>query len=205
MGQHQLAETLASIKSYAVEHHVPIMEEQGIDELTQLLDQQKPASILEIGAAIGFSAIKMAQALPVCQIDTIERDDSRFEQAQKFIAESGFEERIRIFHADALEMDFSRLQPSYDAIFIDAAKGQYERFFEMYETLLPEGGIIYCDNMLMHGMADQPLADIPRRKRTMIRNIKKFREHMMNHPLYEAQLLPVGDGIMICTKKANTK
>ena len=202
MGQQQLAETLESIKSYAVQHHVQIMEEQGIDELTQLLDQQKPASILEIGAAIGFSAIKMAQALPVCKIDTIERDDSRFGQAEKFILESGYGERIRIFHADALEMDFSVLQPSYDAIFIDAAKGQYERFFEKYETLLPEGGIIYCDNMLMHGMADQPIADIPRRKRTMIRNIKKFREHMMANPLYDVQLLPVGDGIMVCKKKS---
>lgn len=202
MGQQQLAETLESIKSYAVQHHVPIMEEQGIDELTQLLDQQKPASILEIGAAIGFSAIKMAQALPVCKIDTIERDDSRFGQAEKFILESGYGERIRIFHADALEMDFSVLQPSYDAIFIDAAKGQYERFFEKYETLLPQGGIIYCDNMLMHGMADQPLADIPRRKRTMIRNIKKFREHMMANPLYDVELLPVGDGIMVCKKKS---
>ena len=202
MGQQQLAETLESIKSYAVQHHVPIMEEQGIDELTQLLDQQKPASILEIGAAIGFSAIKMAQALPVCKIDTIERDDSRFGQAQKFIADSGYGERIRVFHADALEMDFSQLERSYDAIFIDAAKGQYERFFEKYETLLAEGGIIYCDNMLMHGMADQPIADIPRRKRTMIRNIKKFRDHMMDHPLYEVQLLPVGDGIMVCKKKS---
>ena len=202
MGQQQLAETLESIKSYAVQHHVPIMEEQGIDELTQLLDQQKPASILEIGAAIGFSAIKMAQALPVCKIDTIERDDSRFGQAQKFIADSGYGERIRVFHADALEMDFSKLERSYDAIFIDAAKGQYERFFEKYETLLAEGGIIYCDNMLMHGMADQPIADIPRRKRTMIRNIKKFRDHMMDHPLYEVQLLPVGDGIMVCKKKS---
>lgn len=202
MGQQQLAETLESIKSYAVQHHVPIMEEQGIDELTQLLDQQKPASILEIGAAIGFSAIKMAQALPVCKIDTIERDDSRFGQAQKFIADSGYGERIRVFHADALEMDFSQLEGSYDAIFIDAAKGQYERFFEKYETLLAEGGIIYCDNMLMHGMADQPIADIPRRKRTMIRNIKKFRDHMMDHPLYEVQLLPVGDGIMVCKKKS---
>lgn len=205
MGQHQLAETLASIKSYAAQHHVPIMEEQGIDELTLLLEQQKPSSILEIGAAIGFSAIKMAQALPVCKIDTIERDEDRFEQAQKFIEESGYGERIRIFHGDALEMDFSLLQPSYDAIFIDAAKGQYERFFDKYETLLPVNGIIYCDNMLMHGMADQPLSDIPRRKRTMIRNIKKFREQMMDHPLYDTQLLPVGDGIMICRKKANKK
>jgi predicted O-methyltransferase YrrM len=202
MGQQQLTATLASIKSYAVEHHVPIMEEQGIDELTELLGRQQPSSILEIGAAIGFSAIKMAQALPVCKIDTIERDDNRFGQAQKFIAESGYGERIRVFHADALEMDVSLLDPFYDAIFIDAAKGQYERFFEKYETLLPEGGIIYCDNMLMHGMADQPLADIPRRKRTMIRNIKKFREHMMGHPLYTVELLPVGDGIMICTKKS---
>ena len=203
MDHEQLAKTLTAVKAYAEEHHVPIMENQGIRELTDLLLQQQPESILEIGSAIGFSAIMMASELAGCQIDTIERDDVRYEKAVEFIAQSGLGGQIRIFHADALEMDLSLLDREYDAIFIDAAKGQYERFFEKYETLLSEQGSIYCDNMYMHGLADQEISEIPRRKRTMIRNLKNFKEHMLNHPSYDTALLPVGDGIMVCKKRAN--
>lgn len=201
MEQQKLSAALALVRSYAEEHHVPIMEETGIDELLALLKKQQPHHILEIGSAIGFSAIKMAAGMPGCQVDTIERDDTRYEKAVEFITLAGLNEAIRIFHADALEMDLAMLNPSYDAIFIDAAKGQYEKFFNKYESLLAENGLIYCDNMHMHGMAEMDISEIPRRKRTMIRNLKAFKEHMMNHPSYEAELLPVGDGIMICRKK----
>ena len=201
MSNGKLEKTLASVKEYAKEHHVPIMEEQGISYLLDLLREQQPKRILEIGAAIGFSAIKMAEALPGAFIDTIERDEIRCRKAMEFIELAGLEERIRIFQADALEMDLSGLQSSYDAIFIDAAKGQYERFFEKYEVLINSGGIVYCDNMHMHGMADIPLAEVPRRKRTMIRNLKSFRDRMLENPGYQTELLDSGDGIMVCEKK----
>ena len=201
MANNQLSTTLRAIQSYAAAHHVPIMEEQGIQELLDLLKDQQPDKILEIGAAIGFSAIKMAEALPACSVDTIERDDSRYQKAVEFIGETGLQDRIRVFHADALELELSTLDAQYDAIFIDAAKGQYERFFDKYEALLPKGGIIYCDNMAMHGLSDIPLAEVPRRKRTMIRNLAAFKEQMLNHPHYDTELLSSGDGIMICRKK----
>ena len=201
MVKNQLSTTLQAIQAYAVAHHVPIMEDQGIRELVDLLKVQQPKRILEIGSAIGFSAIKMAEALPKCALDTVERDDSRYGKAVEFIAQSGFAEQIRIFHADALELALSELESQYDAIFIDAAKGQYERFFNKYETLLAKGGIIYCDNMAMHGLSDIPLSEVPRRKRTMIRNLAAFKEHMLNHPAYDTELLSVGDGIMVCRKK----
>lgn len=201
MVNNQLTTTLHAIQTYAALHHVPIMEDQGIQELVNLLKAQQPERILEIGAAIGFSAIKMAEALPACTVDTVERDDSRYGKAVEFIAQSGFGERIRIFHADALELDLNSLKPQYDAIFIDAAKGQYERFFDKYEALLPTGGIIYCDNMAMHGLSAIPLSEVPRRKRTMIRNLAVFKDHMLHHPRYDTELLSSGDGIMICRKK----
>lgn len=197
----QLEETFAAMKEYAREHHVPIMEDEGISHLTALLVEQDPVSILEIGSAIGFSALKMAQALPDASIDTIERDEPRFLKALEFIEASGMQQRIRIFREDALEMDIALLKNSYEAIFIDAAKGQYERFFEKYEVLLNDGGVIYCDNMHMHGMSAVPLEEIPRRKRTMIRNLRKFRERMMDHADYDAKMLQIGDGIMVCKKR----
>ncbi|MEZ0480545.1 O-methyltransferase [Planococcus sp. SSTMD024] len=190
-----------TMRSYAAEHHVPIMEEQGIGELLELLERQKPLRLLELGTAIGYSALRMAAALPDASIDTIERDEERHSKALGFIRESGMEGRVRAICADALELDIAELTPSYDALFIDAAKGQYERFFNKYESLLAPGGIIYCDNMSMHGMAEQPIKEVPRRKRTMIRNIRSFREKMGVHPAFDCELLPVGDGLLVCRKK----
>ncbi|MDQ0429978.1 putative O-methyltransferase YrrM [Planomicrobium stackebrandtii] len=201
MANDQLSATLGAIQAYAALEHVPIMEDQGIRELVGLLKIQQPKQILEIGAAIGFSAIKIAEALPASELDTVERDETRYQKAVEFIAQSGFSDRIRIFHADALELSLADLKKQYDAIFIDAAKGQYERFFDKYEELLATGGIIYCDNMAMHGLSDIPLSEVPRRKRTMIRNLAAFKEHMLNHPGYDTELLSSGDGIMICRKK----
>lgn len=204
MDVEHLEQTIAAMKNYADVHHVPIMEDEGMDRLLALLAGQQPKKILEIGSAIGFSAIKMAQALPHCRIDTIERDEERYEKAVEFISRSGLADRIRIVQGDALELDVALLDEGYDAVFIDAAKGQYERFFKKYEILLANGGVVYCDNMLMHGLAELPIAEVPKRKRTMIRNLKKFRDHMMDHPAYQTTLLAEGDGIMVCRKKQET-
>ena len=190
-----------TMRSYAVENHVPIMEEQSMEELLELLQRQKPLRLLELGTAIGYSALRMADALPDVSIDTIERDEDRHSKALGFIRESGMEGRVQAICADALELDIAELTTSYDAMFIDAAKGQYERFFNKYETLLSPGGIIYCDNMSMHGMAEQPIKQVPRRKRTMIRNIRSFRETMDGHLGFDCELLPVGDGLLVCRKK----
>jgi len=109
---------------------------------------------------------------------------------------------IQIIQADALEIDANHvLNKTYDALFIDAAKGQYKRFFEKYSPSVEVGGVIYCDNMFMHGMVLQEITDIPRRKRTMIRNIKEFTGWIMKNPNYSTTLLPVGDGILIAVKK----
>ncbi|MGM0897147.1 MAG: O-methyltransferase [Bacillota bacterium] len=201
MGDTIIEALFENMRSYAAEHHVPIMEEQGIGELLELLQQQKPMHLLELGTAIGYSALRIAEALPGVSIDTIERDESRHQKALGFIQQSGMEGRVRAICADALELDTAALKSSYDAMFIDAAKGQYERFFNKYESLLSSGGIIYCDNMSMHGLAELPIQEVPRRKRTMIRNIRSFREKMDGHPGYDCELLPVGDGLLVCRKK----
>lgn len=197
----QLTNTLNLIEEYAKLHHVPIMEKEGIDSLSKLLVEKHPDRVLEIGSAIGFSAIRMASALPACSVDTIERDEIRYTKALEFIKASGLNSQIRIFNEDALEMDLDLLEKEYDAIFIDAAKGQYERFFDKYECLLKKGGAFYCDNMHMHGMTQKPLSEVPKRKKTMIRNLNAFRETMLNHPQYDTEEISEGDGIMICTKK----
>ena len=194
-------ELLLEMEQFAVEHHVPIMQLSGIEALNQLLRIQKPKHILEIGTAIGYSAIRMAMALPNTHIVTIERDEARVTYAREFISRSDVAERITVVEGDALEVNIEDIQATYDAIFIDAAKGQYQKFFEKYSPLVPSGGVLYIDNMYMHGLSDLDIKEVPRRKRTMIRNLKTFTDWIMQHPDYTCAFFPVGDGLLICLKR----
>ncbi|MHA6260337.1 O-methyltransferase [Sporosarcina sp. CAU 1771] len=193
---------IKEMENYAEKHWVPIMDRLAIDALIGLLRIQKPERILEIGSAIGYSAIRMAKGLPNVSVVTVERDSERYKKAVDYIDRGELTDRIQIIEADALDLDMSQLgKESFNAIFIDAAKGQYMRFFEKYAAVLAPGGVIYCDNMFMNGMVLQEDLDIPRRSRTMVRNIKEFTRWVMEHPDYEAVLLPIGDGMLIATKK----
>ena len=193
---------ISQMEEYAEQNNIPIMDSDAIETFLGLLSIQRPSSILEIGSAIGYSAIRMAGSLPTASITTIERDEQRYKQAVDYIRNSGYGNRIQIIEADALEFDMAILsEEMYDALFIDAAKGQYKRFFEKYSPKVKTGGAIYCDNMFMHGMVLQEDVDLPRRKRTMIRNLREFTGWIMAHPDYNASLLPVGDGILIAIKK----
>lgn len=193
---------IGQIEQYAKENHVPIMDSNTIEAFLGLLQLQNPRNILEIGSAIGYSAIRIAQSLPKTTIMTIERDSKRYMKALEFIGAAGLQNRIQIVEADALQPAADIvLDRTYDALFIDAAKGQYRRFFEKYSSVVAPGGIIYCDNMFMRGMVLQEIEDIPRRKRTMIRNLKEFTIWIMAHPDYDATLLPMGDGVLIAKKK----
>ncbi len=194
-------ELFSEMETYAEIHHVPIMQLPAIDALIQLLRIQKPTSILEIGTAIGYSALRMATALPHCNIVTVERDSERVQAAKEFIARSEVANQITIIEGDALEVDDEKLHSTFDAVFIDAAKGQYMRFFEKYSPLVPSGGVLYIDNMYMHGLSDLDIKEVPRRKRTMIRNLKTFTDWIMKHPEYDSTFFPIGDGLLICLKR----
>ena len=193
---------ILEMEHYAEEHRVPIMDDTGLYTLIGLLQIQQPKRILEIGSAIGYSAIRLAKAFPEAIIYTIERDTERYEQAVENIKRSGLQERIAIIQNDALELDETTLpQEPFDALFIDAAKGQYRKFFDKYSPLVGQTGVIYCDNMFMHGMVLLEDKDIPKRNRTMIRNLQQFTGWAMQNVHYETSLLPIGDGILIAVKK----
>ena len=195
-------EFLMQMEAFAEQNHIPIMEIVSIESLLQLLRLQKPFSILEIGSAIGYSSIRMAFALPNAVVTTIEKDESRVLLARGYIIQANFQNRIQLIEGDALEIDLEELKSSsYDALFIDAAKGQYQRFFDKYSPLVPSGGVIYCDNMLMRGFTEINLQEVPRRKRTMVRNLQAFTKWLMNHEEYDTTFLPIGDGITISIKR----
>ncbi|WP_381427387.1 O-methyltransferase [Sporosarcina thermotolerans] len=193
---------IQEMENFAEENRIPIMDRNGIDTFVGLLRIQQPKFILEIGSAIGYSAIRMVSSIKEVSIVTIERDKERYESAVEYIERSGYNDRITIIEGDALLMDEDLIPArQYDALFIDAAKGQYKRFFEKYSKHVAPGGVIYCDNMFMHGAVLIPDEELPKRNRTMIRNLKEFTTWIMGHPQYETSLLPVGDGILIAVKK----
>lgn len=183
--------------------NVPIMDLVGMETLLQLLRLSQPRRILEIGAAIGYSAIRMAQTIPDVTIVTIERDEHRYQQAKQHIAEAGLSERIELIFGDALEVQAQIAQQGpFDLIFVDAAKGQYERFFTMYEPLLNDLGVIITDNVLFRGLVAENQEIIePKRIRNLVKKIDSYNRWLMEHPDYITTILPVGDGIAISKKR----
>ncbi|WP_042146086.1 O-methyltransferase [Paucisalibacillus sp. EB02] len=183
--------------------HVPIMDPVGINFLMQLIRLNKPTKILEIGTAIGYSALRMNEANPSSKITTIERDDSRYEQAVENIKKQHKDNVIEIIHGDALDelMKLANKGEKYDCIFIDAAKGQYMRFFELSQPLLEENGVIVSDNVLFRGYVYDPNFEHPRYKK-MVEKIRAYNEWLVNQPSFITTILPIGDGVAISVKKS---
>lgn len=196
---------LTEMEDYAKTHLVPIMELPGIEMTLQLLRIHRSKNILEVGTAIGYSALRMANISSDIQIVTIERDSERLNTAKEFIGRSGNSEQITIIKGDALEVEdeVSRYAP-YDAIFIDAAKGQYQRFFTIYAKFLNEEGIIITDNVLFKGLVAEQEID-SKRTRNLVRKIDEFNHWLMNHPDYDSVILPVGDGVAISKRRGGRK
>ncbi|MED3571521.1 O-methyltransferase [Cytobacillus praedii] len=194
-------ELFQRMEAYAKENGVPIMELVGIEAMIQLLRIQQPKNILEVGTAIGYSALRMAEALPNCKIVTIERDAERYELAEQFISEAGKEGQILIIKGDALEAEpLIKEYGPFQSIFIDAAKGQYQRFFEMYSQYLDDFGVIITDNVLFKGLVCEPEIE-NKRTRNLVKKIDSFNKWLMNHPDFYTTILPVGDGVAISKKR----
>ncbi|MBB6445934.1 O-methyltransferase [Bacillus benzoevorans] len=192
-------EFFMKMEKYAADYHVPIMEPAGMEAMLQILRILEPERILEVGTAIGYSALRMAYAVPDVSIVTIERDEERVEMAEENFAMFG-REQIHLIKGDALEMEEEAAKYApYDAIFIDAAKGQYQRFFELYSRYLTERGIIITDNVLFKGLVAEETIE-HKRTNGLVKKIKHFNEWLMSHPDYDTVILPVGDGVAISKK-----
>src|SRR5690554_7282088 len=136
-----------AMKAEAKKKDIPIISDEGLIYLLQLIRLTEAKRILEIGTAIAYTAINIAMLNKDIIVDTIEKDEKMVVNAQENIKRSNLEKQIQIFHEDALEIALDLLKGNYDLIFIDAAKAQYQKFFEKFEVLLNDGGIIVCDNL----------------------------------------------------------
>lgn len=189
------------MEQYATTHQVPIMELSGMETILQILRIAQPKKILEVGTAIGYSALRMATVLPDTTIVTIERDSERYTVAEEFIKRANKDHQISIIKGDALEIEpLVETLGLFDAIFIDAAKGQYKKFFEMYSKYLGEQGLIITDNVLFKGLVCEDTIE-SKRLRSLVSKIKDFNKWLMEHPEYDSVIIPVGDGVAISKKR----
>nr|WP_239075163.1 O-methyltransferase [Listeria seeligeri] len=177
------------------------MEPDSLHCLLQILDIQKPKRILELGTAIGYSALKMADKLPNTEIVTVERDDERYNKAIHNIERYGAADRIKVLLTDAIEGAEEILAYGpFDAIFIDAAKAQYEKFFHIYTDSLAPDGVIYSDNVLFKGLA-LDMSPEKQRKLRVARKMRNFNDFLVTHPDFETTTIPLGDGLSISKRK----
>lgn len=189
------------IRTYAKENNVPIMLDDGIEFLTKYIVENKINTVLEIGTAIGYSAIMMALANPNLTVTTIERDEKRYLEALKNIKKLNLENRITLIFNDALDVN---IEGKYDLIFIDAAKAQSIKFFEKFERNLNPGGVIVTDNLEFHGLVKKKEEEIESRNlRALVRKVKEYINFLKANDRYETEFLSIGDGISVSKKIEN--
>ena len=190
-----LDDIVRKMKEYALENNVPIMTDGGIDYLMKYIKKNNIKRILEVGTAIGYSAILMCSCDEEITVTTIERDEKRYLEALKNIKKANLEDRINLIYKDALEVN---LDEEYDLIFIDAAKAQNRNFFERFEKNLAEDGTIITDNMNFHGLVNKDLESIESRNlRQLVRKVKEYKEYLENNKEFYTEFFDVGDGIAV--------
>lgn len=192
---------IKDMRSYAEKEKVPIIQDEGLTFLLFLIKTKKVRNILEIGTAIGYSAINMAMQSLDINIDTIERNEEMYNQALKNIKKAKMIERINVHFKDALEVDINQFDKKYDLIFIDAAKAQYIKFFTLYEPLLADNGVIFTDNLLFHGLVNNSERIESKNLRNLVTKIENYNEWLANNEKYDTSFFSIGDGIAVSVKK----
>ena len=187
--------SINDLEIYAQENHVPIMMKTGIEFILELIRNQAYTRILELGTAIGYSAIRMAKLSTLIQIDTLENDPERAQLAIANIAAERLDTQIHVFAMDIAKFQTDRL---YDLIFVDAAKAQYPRYMEQFRGNLAKGGVFVFDNLNFHGMVEDPSLTENKGTRQLIKKLRRFRETLMHDPDCLTQFYPeVGDGVAV--------
>lgn len=194
---------LQEMEAYAQEHNVPIIKQAAADILLREAKAKRPLHILEVGTAIGYSALRMAEHLAQDgHITTIELSEERADLADSYIARSPYHDKITILRGDAADI-LPTLTDSYDFVFIDAAKGQYERYLDSIEARLTDGAVIAADNVLFRGYVLDENAEVPRRFRTIVNRLRQFLAMLEANEDYTVDIYPEGDGIAVCKYKNN--
>lgn len=194
------SEKLKELEARANKEHIPIISREIANILKSIIAIKEPKLILELGTAIGYSTLWMAEYTESeTEIVTIERDEERFKQAKANIRDFGFDKKVNFKFGDAQEI-VPFLRRKFDLIFIDAAKGQYLNLFKMVEEKITDNGVIICDNVLYKGLVrDNQRVD--HKIRSMIVNMRKFLIYLKNNKRFKTEILDIDDGITISSRR----
>lgn len=191
-------DNLNQMREYAIENYVPIIKDDGLMLLSQVIKLANVKEVLEIGTAIGYSAINMARL--GANVTTIERDSNMYDLAIKNVENSKLN-NINVIFGDALEQYDTLKDKRFDLIFIDAAKGQYKKFFEIYTPLLNDHGVVVCDNMIFHNSVNMDTSEMSRSLRGLVNKLKMFTEFLIDNKNFDTTIYEVGDGMAVSIKK----
>ncbi|MCH1960940.1 O-methyltransferase [Romboutsia hominis] len=192
---------LKELEDYAHENNVPIIHKEVSELLKVLLKMKKPKRILEVGCAIGYSSILFASTLGEdVEIITVERNEKMIEKAKENIKLAGFENNITILEGDA-EEKLKEVQVEFDIIFLDAAKGQYQLFYDMVIDKLKVDGLLISDNILYQGMVAHD-SFVIRRKKTIVKRMRSYLDYISNCDYLTTSLIPIADGVALSYKQS---
>ncbi len=195
-----MKQTILEMEEYASEKNVPIIEKKSIAFIMKYIKEHNVKNILEIGSAIGYSAILMAGASEDVFVTTIERDEERYMECLKNVKKCGMDKKINVVFQDALDVNLSE-DVKYDLIFIDAAKGQYTKFFEKYKYFLKSDGAIISDNLKFHGYVGDSDNIESKNLKGLVKKIESYIDYLKENPEFETKFYDIGDGLSVSTWK----
>ncbi len=199
----RMKELILEMENYAKEKSVPIIEKDSIAYIMRYIKANNVRNILEIGSAIGYSAILMASSSKEVKVTTIERDETRYMECLKNVKKCGLDKEINVVFQDALDVNLTGV--TYDLIFIDAAKGQYKKFFEKFQYFLAPGGVIITDNLKFHGYVGKKETIDSKNLRGIVDKIEGYIDFLKNNEEFDTEFIDIGDGISISRRKNENK
>lgn len=195
-----MKEFILEMEEYAKDKNVPIIEKDSITFLMKYIKLNNVKNILEIGSAIGYSSILMASVSEDVKVTTIERDEARYMECLKNVKKCNMDKKINVVYQDALEVNLTD-QVKYDLIFIDAAKGQYIKFFEKFKYFLAKGGIIVTDNLKFHGYVGKSDTIESKNLRQLVTKIENYVEFLKSNEEFDTHFYDIGDGLSVSVRK----
>ncbi len=199
-----MKELILEMEEYAKAHNIPIMQKEGIAFLMKYIKNNQIKNVLEIGSAIGYSAILMASSDKDVKVTTIERDEVSYMECLKNVKKCGLENKINVVFQDALEVNLSE-KTEYDLIFIDAAKAQYRKFFEKFQYFLAPKGVIITDNLKFHGYVGKSDTIESKNLKQLVEKIEAYIDFLNTNEEFETKFYDIGDGISVSMRKQNEK
>lgn len=196
-----MKENIIEMEQYALDNNVPIIEKKSIAFIMKYIKSEEIKSVLEIGSAIGYSAILMASSSKDVHVTTIERDEVRYMECLKNVKKCDMEKKIDVVFQDALELNLNP-DTKYDLIFIDAAKGQYTKFFEKYKHFLNPNGAIITDNINFHGFVGESSKLDAGNLKSLVEKIEGYVAFLKENEEFDTKFYNIGDGLSVSTWKS---